>query len=589
MCGIAGYFSLNGDLPDFKEKTLKTLLARGPEGHGYVSDGKVALLHTRLGVISPGVEGQQPFCSSDQRYWLVLNGEILNYAELKDALWKQGAVFTSPTDTEVLLIGLVREGIGFLNKVRGFFALAWYDSLLQRLVLARDHAGIKPLFWAKDSRGFYFASHSQAVLSMGFKPIPDLVSLSAFLEFHFIPPERSMWEGLQALPPGYYRIVSPEGSVDGQWLKEEEAQSFHGKRSDSFLSVFKTSIQRNVVADVPLGIFLSGGLDSSCIAAGVKHFTEESPKVFTLKQNNTWLDESEKAHALAKRYGWNAISVELQSDTALSWLEQMSEPVGDPAAIGLFRLSQVAAQEVKVVLSGDGADELFHGYARYKAWKMAANLRIPRFPLFHVGNRESSVSDTVRKGLRFLHLLMLTEGERYRYLCGFRPRDEVNDLLKDYSAYHFPPQFSIPASYDSVKIRQADLAFVLPGNMLPKSDLASMQNGLELRVPYLDEDLVRMSIHLPNSFKTDKDLLKQYWKQLEGQDFKPNKRGFDISLSTIFTGKLLARWKDLTDPQLLKDQGVFKSDFPSLGKDRMSLEQAWAWMAWQSVWERSKG
>jgi hypothetical protein len=125
--------------------------------------------------------------------------------------------------------------------------------------------------------------------------------------------------------------------------------------------------------------------------------------------------------------------------------------------------------------------------------------------------------------------------------------------------------------------------------MLPKSDLASMQNGLELRVPYLDEDLVRMSIHLPNSFKTDKDLLKQYWKQVEGQDFRPNKRGFDISLSTIFTGKLLARWKELTDPQLLKDQGVFKSDFPILGKDRMSLEQAWAWMAWQSVWERSKG
>jgi asparagine synthase (glutamine-hydrolysing) len=588
MCGIAGYFALQGRIPDVKGHVLSSLQARGPDGQGYFEDHQVALMHTRLGIIAPGAEGQQPFCSEDQRYRLIFNGEILNYAELKQTLWEAGALFQTQSDTEVLLVGLIREGVAFLNKIRGFFALAWYDSLLQRLILARDHAGIKPLCWAEDAKGIYFASHSQAILSMGFQAKPDLISLSAYLEFHFIPPERSMWEGLQPLSPGGYRIFSPEGCISGTWRKPVETFDQPARSpGEIFFSGFKRAIQRNVVADVPFGILLSGGLDSSLIAAGVKHFTDESPAVFTLKQPRTFLDESEQARTLATRFGWRSFIVELEEGDAVSWLDQMPEPVGDPAGIGVFRLTQAAAQEVKLVLSGDGADELFNGYARYKAWKKVRGLQIPAFPLPVVGSRESGFSNSLRKGGRLMRLLMRPETERYRFLSGFRPVREIRRILVANEPYLFPTDFPLPVSFNSKQIQTADLAFILPGNMLPKSDLASMQNGVELRVPYLDEEVVRMVMHFPDTYTSGKGLLKRSWKLLEGQDFRAGKKGFDISLSSLFQEKLKKRWKDLTDPQLLKEQGLFSEKFPALGSKEMSLEQAWAWMAWQSVWLRS--
>lgn len=593
MCGIAGHYrkNLHASLPDFSESVLASLADRGPDGKGILKNERTHLFHSRLGIIAPGLEGKQPFTDTTGRYWLVLNGEILNFIELRNQLQQAGLNFQTQTDTEVVLYGLIHEGIDFLQKVRGFFALAWYDSASENLLLARDHLGIKPLMWAQDSNGIYFASHSQAILKMGFPARVDEVSLAAYLEFHFIPPERSMWENMQPLPAGQVLDIKAQSIELKSWVAPTDSQLIqnNSRQSVTFETLFQQSIQRNLVADVPIGIFLSGGIDSSLLAAGVHHYSAKPLTAFTLGFKNALLDESPFAQASAKEFGWKWIPVELENNTASKWLNKMTEPVGDPAGIGIYRLSEVAAQEVKLVISGDGADELFGGYARYKAWQLFRNLSIPTFPVPNWGGRENSAGNYIRKGLRLLQFIQTPHQNRYRMLCGFRASDSVKQLMLSDAVYHFPESFLIPYSFDIANILQTDRRFILAGNMLPKSDLTGMACGLEIRVPYLDEDLVVWVNEHPEILGQGKSLLYQTWKKLQGKPFPQIKKGLDIPLSTIFTGSILERWKTYTEVGFLKNQGIFASEsFPKLGSAEMNLEQAWAFIVWQEMWQRAQ-
>lgn len=593
MCGIAGHYRkhLDTSLPDFSESVLASLADRGPEGNGILQNERTHFFHSRLGIIAPGPEGKQPFTDASGRYWLVLNGEILNFVELRNQLQQAGLKFQTQTDTEIVLHGLIQEGRDFLQKIRGFFALAWYDSASENLLLARDHLGIKPLMWAQDANGIYFASHSQAILKMGFPARVDEVSLAAYLEFHFIPPERSMWENLQPLPAGHALNIKAQSIELKSWVAPTESHLIknNSRQLVEFETLFQQSIQRNLVADVPAGIFLSGGIDSSLLAAGVHHYSTLPLTAFSLSFKNALLDESFSAQTRAKAFGWKWIPVALENNTASKWLNRMTEPVGDPAGIGIYRLSEVAAQEVKMVISGDGADELFGGYARYKAWQLFRNLSIPTFPVPNWGGRESSAGNYIRKGLRLLQFLQTPHKNRYRMLCGFRGNDSAKQLMLSDAVYNFPASFPIPDSFNMGSILQADRRFILPGNMLPKSDLTGMACGLEIRVPYLDEDLVVWVNGHPEILGQGKKLLYQTWKNLQGNPFRQSKKGLDIPLSTIFTGSILERWKTYTEADFLKNQGIFASEsFPKLGSSQMNLEQAWAFIVWQEMWMRAQ-
>lgn len=587
MCGIAGYYAKQGAIPDFQERVLHSLRDRGPESEGFWQNHKAILFHTRLGIISPGEEGKQPFSIQNGRHWISFNGEILNYLDLKALLSAKGISFQKQSDTEVLLQGLATEGISFLNKVRGFFAFAWYDSLLDKLVLARDHAGIKPLMWAENETGLYFGSTSNVILKMGFEANPDIRSLAAFLEFHFIPPERSMWENLQPLLPGHVLEFQNQSSRVYSWLySTTNTELLH---SDSFEDNWKRSIIRNLIADVPAGIFLSSGLDSNLLASSVQAYTGHSLTAFTLQFKNRWLNEADAAAARARQYQWKWIPVELQYDTAARWLERMPEPIGDPAGIGIFRLSEVAAQEVKLVLSGDGADELLGGYKRYKAWKWAQHFHIPQFPLSEFQNRESSQGNLLRKFNRMLKLLQTPNNNRYRMLCGFREVEKIPTLLLAWEEYHFPETFIPHQEFNIASLLRADQQFLLPGNMLPKTDLAGMACGLEIRVPYLDEDLVHWVRTHPASIHLGKKLLHQSWIKLNGGRFSTAKRGLDIPLSQMFRGEVLEKWKSYSDVHFLNKQGIFYSGaIHAPGSPTMSWEQAWAFLVWQECWRKAQ-
>jgi asparagine synthase (glutamine-hydrolysing) len=586
MCGIAGYYAKQGAIPDFRKSVLNTLQARGPDGEGYFEHSKARLFHTRLGIISLGEEGKQPFSLQNGRHWISFNGEILNFLELKASLSLKGISFQTQTDTEVLLQGLVTEGISFLNKVRGFFAFAWYDTVLEKLVLGRDHAGIKPLMWAENAQGIYFGSHSQAILKMGFEAKPDRASLSAFLEFHFIPPERSMWQNLQPLLPGHVLEIQDQSSKIFLWGAAPD-NTFHSE--SSFEDQLKRSVLRNLVADVPAGIFLSGGLDSTLLAGCVQAYSQTPLTAFTLSFKNQWLNEAKTAAARANQYHWKWIPVELQPDTAIRWLDRMPEPIGDPAGIGIFRLSEVAAKEVKFVLSGDGADELLGGYSRYKAWKWAQNFQIPGFPLPNFQNRESMGGDLLRKTIRMIKLLQTSNNHKYRMLSGFRDEMIIPKMLLNQEEYHFAEVFNAPKEYDLITLLKADRQFLLPGNMLPKTDHAGMTCGLEIRVPYLDEDLVDWVNRHPESILLGKKLLHETWLKISGETFSTRKKGLDIPLSQLFQGELLERWKTYSNPTFLRNQGIFSAkEIHNPGTEKMSWEQAWAFIVWQECWHKTQ-
>lgn len=592
MCGIAGFYQTgNSGLSSGQQESVwKQLADRGPDGRGSRQIGPLTLFHTRLGIIAPGPEGNQPFTGSDARYTLVFNGEILNHTALRAKLQATGQAFKTGSDTEVLWAGLKNEGVSFLKKVRGFFALAFYDAQTDTLLLARDHAGIKPLMYGRDGRGFCFASVAPAILVMGYASVPDAQSLAAYLEFHFIPPERSMWSGISPLAPGHYLILE-KGILQetGSW--QEAATTTLSPVSDAeFESALQESLKRNLVADTDAGIFLSGGLDSSLLALGIHRQQALSLRAFTLTSRNAYLDEGKRASELAQSLGWKWIPVELEADTALKWLEAMPEPIGDPAAIGTFRLSEVASSEVKWVVSGDGADELTGGYLRYAAWSRSVGLHLPQwFPVWHGGgDRESLWSDTWRKISRLIRLLQIPEAGRYRYLCSFREKDSVARWMRADEAYAFPQTFPYPTAYDSQKVAFADFRFLLPGNMLPKTDLSGMAAGLEIRVPYLDEDLVRLSGRLSHTQRTGKAILHTVWRNWNGRAFPYPKRGLDLPLREVFSGKVKEKWHALTTDRVVAETGLFrKGGIPEPGSTGMSLEKAWALLAWLDVWHRT--
>lgn len=592
MCGIAGFYQTgnSGLSAEQLESVWKELADRGPDGRGLRHIGPLTLFHTRLGIIAPGPEGNQPFTGSDSRYSLVFNGEILNHAQLRQELSASGLVFSTQSDTEVIWAGLKTQGVSFLNKVRGFFALAFYDAQTDTLLLARDHAGIKPLVYGRDAPGFCFASVAPAILAMGYSAIPDAQSLAAYLEFHFIPPERSMWSGICPLPPGHYLILE-KGILQktGSW-QETETSSSEPVSEAEFETALQESLKRNLVADTDAGIFLSGGLDSSLLALGIHRQQAPALRAFTLTSRNAYLNEGAQASELAHSLGWKWIPVQLEPETALKWLEAMPEPVGDPAAIGTFRLSEAASSDVKWVVSGDGADELTGGYLRYAAWSRTRGLQLP--PWFPVGNtdgdRESSWSDTRRKISRMLRLLQIPEAGRYRYLCSFREKDSVTRWLRDGESYVFPEIFPYPPAYDPQDVAAADFCFILPGNMLPKTDLSGMAAGLEIRVPYLDEDLVRLSGRLSNRQRTGKAILHAVWRNWSGSSFPYKKRGLDIPLQDVFSGRVMEKWRDLTTDSMTAATGLFREGrIPEPGSKEMSLEQAWALLAWMEVWHRA--
>jgi asparagine synthase (glutamine-hydrolysing) len=546
MCGISGFNSRNEDLVLAMNRALAH---RGPDhGSEYVDD-LVSLGHRRLSIIDLSEQSNQPMSDPDGRYWLVYNGEIYNFRELRSELEASGSVFRSRGDSEVVIEGYRRRGVDFFRRLNGMFAFAIYDRLEGKLLLVRDPYGIKPLYYYWDGRTFIFASEIKAILE---HPVPrrvDEVALSEYFTFRFTLGPQTLFENVYKLRPGTFLAFDARaGSIVEErsfWSPPEPSpdDADPERLAEELRELVIDSVRLRLVSDVPLGFFLSGGIDSTIVAAAAKAAGADV-RAFSagFETTNELAYAREAAQAIGAEYHEIFIG-----DDSLELLDSMvfhmDEPVGDAAFLALLVLSREARKEVKVVLAGEGADELFAGYDRYKAFlysnrvarRVPDELRpfVPRQLLGENFRRLSGVlgESDVRK--RYLEIIRLFTDSELGEL-GIPSSSGWWEKVGMNGAFHDDP---LAAALEF------DQKTLLPNDFFVKADKMSSAHGLEMRVPFLDPRLVELSRRIPSHLKlrgfNEKYLLKRaFAKEVPESIAKRRKHGFNVPMDLWLRGPL---------------------------------------------------
>lgn len=543
MCGFVGAFEVDGHPGRFDEQ-LARIQHRGPDAIASWSDDLFSVSHCRLKIQDLSDEANQPLVSEDGRYVLSYNGEVYNAPELREQLQARGQQFQTRSDTEVVLYLLVHEGVRSLRKLNGCYAIAFYDLEAEEVVLARDPMGIKPLYYRKDQNGqVCFASEYKALKQEG--DTWNSRALADFLQTGF---SRgiTLVSGLESVDPSY-PVVLRKG--------REVAKKFDPTPANpkmKLLDCLRASVHDRLVSDVPLGAFLSGGIDSSAISA-LAIEKKQDLKTFSLGfKDKGVLDERDAAREMAEHIGSDHHELELSEDDLLhsldAWIASLDLPFGDASALAVYHLSRFAREHVTVALSGDGADELFAGYNRHRAFQRAAKEKA----LWKVLSKNASVrrnlaragqSRESKNGLRayqlgrFLHLQCLPESERYGFLTRFVSPQRCAEVFA-HEASPFESGVNSLRSFLTM-----DQRIVLREDMLVKVDRMSMAHGLEVRVPFLDPRVVNVASTL-----SDKELIWQgtgKWALREAvKNLLPlsiltrPKRGFEIPMQRWLSGPL---------------------------------------------------
>lgn len=563
MCGICGIFisnDLNTTLDSSEAiQTMTRLMARrGPDDEGFWFDpaGQLQLGFRRLAILDLSSAGHQPMVSANERSVLVFNGEIYNYLELRHELEQKGVSFRSRADSEVLLEALNLWGVAALERLNGMFAFGWYDRGAKTLLLARDHAGIKPLYYFQhpQSKGVAFASQYDALFHnpWGKPGPPRLDVLHLYLRLHHIPPPYTLFENTYQLEPGHYVLVRADGSIEKRdwWrLPRNPKPDLAGVAADEALSAaLDNAIRRQRIADVPLGVFLSGGVDSPLVTAVARHQTGSDLKAYTIGNPGWWQDESEAASAYARHldvdFHLHAISGEEALNSVPDVITSQYEPFGDFSIIPTLMVSRFARTGLTVALSGDGGDELFFGYERpLSLLKNGADFRWPwlvRLALYGAGKYGLGPR---RSGA----VVFRTPGDYYFNVNSRMSPTELHQLI--------PELPGLPADFTLYQIdrykSQRDLAnysrwVEFYGQMqrgLKKVDMASMHHSLEVRVPLLDREVIEVALRIdPFSCMkngTRKAVLRSSLERFVPVSMIPTpKRGFAVPLDEWLRGPL---------------------------------------------------
>lgn len=523
MCGITGLVGL-ADRP-LVEAMTATLRHRGPDADGIATGDSWTLGHRRLSIIDLQ-GGAQPMASADGTCWLTYNGEIYNFQQLRDELSGLGHAFATRSDTEVLLAAYQQWGDDMLEHLQGMFAFGLWDGTRRRLLLARDRVGIKPLYTATfdgpHGPALAFGSEPKALLQ-----VPqvsrelDPVALDAYLDLYYVPPPLSMFAGIRQLPPGH-RLVWQDGraEIHRYWdaLPVVVEHRSEQEWAEIVAPVLEDAIESRTIADVPLGAFLSGGLDSSTIVAVLSERGHGPVQTFCVGYGDEGrsYDERSEARLVADAFGTQHHELQLSIDV-LSGLEAMvrgfDEPFGSPTAMLSSALSEFVRRHVTVALAGDGGDELFGGYPRYRGLRLSelagrVPSRVVELAQRAVEGREQSVARSYRRWARqFLAGLQLPDAQRYAAWVAYARQPERDRLLSTSlrarldAAGRVDPvveHFERPARAGLVeRAAYADLHGFLPENVLRGSDRMSMAHGLELRVPFCDHRLVELAMQIP--------------------------------------------------------------------------------------------
>ncbi|MDH5396926.1 MAG: asparagine synthase (glutamine-hydrolyzing), partial [Cyclobacteriaceae bacterium] len=528
MCGITGIYAFNlvGRFHMINlANATKSLERRGPDHQNTFHNDFVGLGHRRLAVIDTSIEANQPMTDPSGRYVLVYNGEIYNYKEHRQRLEKQGESFSTQSDTEVLLKMLVQEGKECLPKLNGFFAFAFYDKEENYLLLAIDRYGIKPLYYLCDEDKVLFGSEMKALFEYGLNKELDHTALSQYFQLNYTPGPETMIKGVKKLMPGeYVEVGSPREEPSprykrglckrGLWYELPYRETINAPLSYdeacvAMGKVLENAVQKRLVADVPLGSFLSGGIDSSIVAMLAKRHKKDLHTFSIGFKDEKYFDETGYANQVAQKIGSEHTVYKLEygdfEDNFKDILNSFDEPFADSSAIAYYLLSKKVRKQMTVALSGDGADEIFGGYNKHRAFYRAYHpnaadktIGALRY-LWKVlpASRHNSLTNKFRQLQRFADGMALDAQGRYERWAVMTEWGEVERLLSPRykrglsERYKPSPRYKRGLS-DINDVLYADMQLVLPWDMLVKADRMSMANSLEVRVPFLDHEVVEL-------------------------------------------------------------------------------------------------
>lgn len=624
MCGITGIFCFSERAAQQSlhqtATALHTLRRRGPDSAGSYQTEHLAIAQARLAIIDTSDAANQPFADPTGRYQMVFNGEIFNFQELKQQL--PPYQYRTHSDTEVLLYAYIHWGEKMLERLNGFFTIAIYDTLQHELFLARDRYGVKPLLLYQDEERLIFASEMKALLAFQIPKKLNFESLALYFQLHYIPAPHSIFENVVKMMPATYCRVTAKGVQPPQTYYQipaalsptTPAPLSYTEAQQSLYELLDQAVARRLVADVPLGCFLSGGIDSSIITALA---AQRHPQINTFSigfKDQAFYDETRFALQVANRYQTNHHAFVLTTQELYEQLypaiDYLDEPFADSSALAVYILSQQTAQKVKVALSGDGADELLAGYNKHIA---AYRFQHPKMLERVVGllqpiwqklpqNRHSFWGNKVRQLDKFAQMSQFSPAERYWRMAVWNQPEQVQKLMQLPHNFWQKRAADYTNNMNGKTLNETlltDFHLVLQGDMLQKVDSMSMANSLEVRTPFLDYTVVDFVFSLPDYYKIStqrsKRLLVDSFKHLLPTDvYNRPKHGFEVPLAQWFRGELHQTiHQNLLQKDFIKQQGLFNPIFVEHLLQKLQTNNMgdtpvhiWALIVFQNWWKR---
>jgi asparagine synthase (glutamine-hydrolysing) len=593
MCGICGklFFDRERVVDDLILREMMNVMRhRGPDDEGIYISGPVGLGHRRLSIIDLNT-GKQPICNETGTVWIVFNGEIYNYLELRKHLSQKGHAFKTETDTEVIVHLYEEYGQRCVAKLRGMFAFAIWDGSAETLFLARDRVGIKPLYYVVKDDGIVFGSEMKAILSDPSVPRNiNLPIIDRFLSYYYVPGDETLLHGISKLAPGHYLTAgNREVDIQAYWNLKSAFSSPTLNRSEAkeeVLSRLREAVRIHMVSDVPVGFLLSGGVDSTALLSLAIQETDKDISTFTLGfAGRGFADERKYARIAARAFGTRHYDLTITSadfgDFLPKYVWHMEEPVCEPPAVALYYVSKLASEHVKVLISGEGGDEAFAGYQTYRnlVWLERLKKSIGRFN----GTLSGLLNGIGRlTGLgRFAKYVpfLSTPLEEYYYSRTSSPFTPFNTQYREL----YTPEFlrvvdkgfsaeptraflkDMKSAGNLAKMLYTDTKTWLPDDLLVKADKITMANSVELRVPFLDHKILEFAAGLPSSMKlrgvTTKYILKRAFAKIVPQEILDRKKtGFPVPYGAWMKGELRSFVEDVVLSPTAQSRGYFNKE-----------------------------
>lgn len=632
MCGIAGVVAFNEEGKkkiQFISASVQTLNKRGPDNIDIYQTQELALAHARLAIIDTTNAANQPFKDEFGVFTIVFNGEIFNYQALKKELVQKGIPFKTESDTEVLLKLFIAEGPGCLNKLNGFFSFAIFNNKSKELFIARDRYGIKPFYYTLQHDFFCFGSELKALLKFEIAKELNKAALLQYFHLNYIAGEQSIFKNIYKLQPGHFAILAErELKIDRYYTipaitSAENSKLNFNESCKQLHDLLEDAVKLRMIADVPLGAFLSGGIDSSIITALAAKHTKHLNTFSIGFKDEPMFDETVYAQMVAKKCNTNHTVFSLSNNNLYEHLHDMlayiDEPFADSSALNVYILSLETRKKVTVALSGDGADEMFAGYNKHAAAYAVLNNQYQIKHIKHLAplfqflpqSRNSKYGNLIRQFDKLTNGAQLNDAERYWRWAGFYDDAALPELFqpnfidasdfKDYKKEksYLLDAFSAPSKQTMQQVLYSDMKMVLAGDMLTKVDRMSMANSLEVRVPFLDYRVVDFAFKLPDQFKITpknrKVILKETFKQeLPHEIFYRSKKGFEVPLLKWFKSDLKSFIvDDLLSEKMIEEQQIFNYSSIQIllkklfsGNPGDSVAKVWALVVFQHWYKK---